>query len=165
MVFRSVNILTYHAVIVLQTRIPTALGRCWKRAPVTLEDALGRLVPIPLELINSYKVEAAVPAPLILLMAKVLESILEVRVRQMPGYYKVKKREYTFRANSLDRDVQQSSAFDSCFLPRQHINMSMVFDNKLSSITTCPGCNHLSGGSSSSEIRWYASNTNIVSHI
>jgi hypothetical protein len=35
---------------------PRGLETHWKQAPVTLEDALGFLVPIPLELVNSWDV-------------------------------------------------------------------------------------------------------------
>jgi hypothetical protein len=35
---------------------PRGLDTHWKQAPVTLEDALGNLIPIPLELINSWDV-------------------------------------------------------------------------------------------------------------
>jgi hypothetical protein len=39
-----------------QQAIPTGIGTHWKQAPVTLEDAHGHLIPIPLELVNSWDV-------------------------------------------------------------------------------------------------------------
>ena len=35
---------------------PRGLDTHWKQPPVTLEDALGNLIPIPLELVNSWHV-------------------------------------------------------------------------------------------------------------
>lgn len=35
---------------------PRGLGTNWQQEPVTLEDALGCMVPIPLELVNSWDV-------------------------------------------------------------------------------------------------------------
>lgn len=39
--------------ILSQQATPCGLGTHWQQAPVTLEDARGFLVPIPLELVNS----------------------------------------------------------------------------------------------------------------
>jgi hypothetical protein len=36
-----------------QQTTPRTIGGCWQQAPVTLEDALGYVIPIPLELANS----------------------------------------------------------------------------------------------------------------
>jgi len=35
---------------------PRGLDTHWKQAPMTLEDALGNFIPIPLELVNSWDV-------------------------------------------------------------------------------------------------------------
>lgn len=48
--------MTYNMMVSLQDRVPTSLGGCWKQEPVTHEDALGRVFPIPLELIDSWMV-------------------------------------------------------------------------------------------------------------
>jgi hypothetical protein len=45
---------------------PRGLDTHWKQAPVTLEDALGNVIPIPLELVNSWDVSfkfANFPSP------------------------------------------------------------------------------------------------------
>jgi hypothetical protein len=39
-----------------QQATPRTIGGCWQQAPVTLEDALGFVIPIPLELVNSWDV-------------------------------------------------------------------------------------------------------------
>lgn len=40
----------------LQQSAPRSLGTSWQQDPVTLEDALGFRIPIPLELIDSWEV-------------------------------------------------------------------------------------------------------------
>ena len=40
----------------LQQSTPRGLGTAWQQEPVTLEDALGFRIPIPLELVNSWEV-------------------------------------------------------------------------------------------------------------
>ena len=39
---------------------PRGLGTHWQQAPVTLEDALGNMIPLPLELVNSWDVSSTV---------------------------------------------------------------------------------------------------------
>jgi hypothetical protein len=35
---------------------PTGFASCWKQEPMTLEDAHGKLLPLPLELVVSWEV-------------------------------------------------------------------------------------------------------------
>ena len=42
--------------LVIQKSLPREVDSPWRQAPVTLEDSLGFLVPIPLELVTSWKV-------------------------------------------------------------------------------------------------------------
>jgi hypothetical protein len=42
-----------------QQSTPRGLGTGWQQDPVTLEDALGFRIPIPLELVNSWEVSCA----------------------------------------------------------------------------------------------------------
>ena len=42
--------------LVIQKSLPREVDSPWSQAPVTLEDSLGFLVPIPLELVTSWKV-------------------------------------------------------------------------------------------------------------
>ena len=56
MVGRKVNLLTYKAVISLQTSVPAQLERCWSQEPAILEDAIGRVTPIHLEFLDSWEV-------------------------------------------------------------------------------------------------------------
>jgi hypothetical protein len=42
--------------LVIQKSLPREVDSPWSQAPVTLEDSLGFVVPIPLELVTSWKV-------------------------------------------------------------------------------------------------------------
>jgi hypothetical protein len=58
-----------HNSIVVQQAAPRCLGGHWKQAPVTLEDALGFMIPIPLELVNSWDVCVSIGIKNILISA------------------------------------------------------------------------------------------------
>lgn len=51
----SVLGLLHNNIVSLQAT-PRGLGTHWQQEPVILEDALGFVVPIPLELVNSWDV-------------------------------------------------------------------------------------------------------------
>lgn len=48
--------------------------------------------------------------------------------------------EYALRYSNTNEDIDKSIAFSRCFLPGQHINMSMVFDTVSDGLSSCPGC-------------------------
>lgn len=56
MVGRNVNLLTYKAVLSLQTSIPAQFNRCWSQEPAILEDALGRVTPVHMEFLDCWEV-------------------------------------------------------------------------------------------------------------
>ncbi len=73
-------------------------------------------------------------------ISKAFEAVLEVRFRQLPGHRKIKQKEYALQANAVERDVEQSLAFNRCFLPGRRIHMSMIFDGRFGGWSSCPGC-------------------------
>ena len=56
----TTNILTYNAIVTLQSSIPPQLERSWTQEAVTLEDPLGRVTPIHLEFIESWEVSCII---------------------------------------------------------------------------------------------------------
>ena len=86
---------------------------------------------------------------------KAFESILEVRFRQLPGYRKIKRKEYALRSNFIDKDVDTSTstAFNRCFLPGQHYDMSMVF-NAAHTQNCCPACLVDTKEASDAGVKW-----------
>ena len=64
------NFQCYNILRDLQTRVPPEFEPCWIQEPLMLTDALGRVAPVHLELINNWHV---------------LESVLVARFRNIPG--------------------------------------------------------------------------------
>lgn len=52
----STNIMTYKAIITLQSQLPRQLERTWTQDPVILKDPLGRITPVHLEFVETYEV-------------------------------------------------------------------------------------------------------------
>lgn len=107
----ELNFKTYKAVVALQSRIPKEFGPCWIQEPLTLTDALGRSAPLHLELVNSWDV---------------FESVLAARFKDLPGQGKVARREYAIHEPNLERDIERSEPFASCFLPGRRDRKSVV---------------------------------------
>ncbi|KAH9209390.1 hypothetical protein DL95DRAFT_526918 [Leptodontidium sp. 2 PMI_412] len=151
----TVNFKTYNAVINLQTRIPRECKPCWIQEPLILTDALGRVAPIHLELINSWHV---------------FESVLIARFDRLPGQEKIVRREYAIQETNLKLEIDRSQSFESSFLPGRRLDMSMVFqavDDR--GENSCPSCRTTSHVDSDSEIKclkcgtWYQRITSLES--
>lgn len=121
----ALNFRSYNILLELQTRVPREFEPCWIQEPLILTDALGRIAPIHLELINSWDV---------------WESVLEARFRNLPGERKIKRKEYALQDRFSQLDIEMSASFESCFLPGRRVDMSMVFRQGISPSACCPGC-------------------------
>jgi len=134
----TVSLDSYRILLDLQTRTPREFGPCWIQEPLTLTDALGRVAPIHLELVNSWDV---------------FEAVLEARFSNFPGEYKIKNKEYAISDSASERDLGRSQAFASALLPGRRIDMCMLFleqglDN------SCPGCGLKSDSPDSTATTW-----------
>ena len=87
------------------------------------------------------------------LTSKVFESILELRFRHFPGHRKIKQKKYVLRSNVSNKDVDCSIAFNRCFLPGQHYDMSMVFDATRVQ-NSCPACLFETCEASDARVKW-----------
>ncbi|CZR63443.1 uncharacterized protein PAC_13340 [Phialocephala subalpina] len=119
---------SYGILLDLQTRVPREFGPCWIQEPLTLTDALGRVAPIHLELINSWEV---------------FEAVLEARFLNFPGDRKIKRREYAISDGSSEQDLVRPQSFASAFLPGRCIDMCVLFQEQESG-NSCPGCGQTS---------------------
>jgi hypothetical protein len=139
----TLNFKTYNAVVEIQSRLPKELGPCWLQEPLILTDALGRVVPIHIELINSWAA---------------LDSVLVARFIDLPGEAKIGRGEYAIHEPNLELDIQRTQPFEACFLPGRRLVMMMVFwdENDLSGTpnNSCPSCKTESKGNSFSTIQW-----------
>ena len=87
------------------------------------------------------------------LIYKAFEAVLEVRFRQLPGHRKVKQKEYALGATFINKDVDRSIAFNHCFLPGRHYDMSMIF-NAPRTQNSCPACLLDTGEAFDARVKW-----------
>lgn len=121
----TLNFQSYRILLDLQTRVPREFEPCWIQEVLILTDALGRVAPIHLELINSWDV---------------LESVLMARFKNIPGERKVMRGEYALQDRGSLRDIEKSQTFEASFLPGRRVDMSMIFKQSHSLLRVCPGC-------------------------
>jgi len=120
----TVNREVYKALLDFQSRIPREFKPCWIQEPVMLTDALGRIMPIHIELVNSWEV---------------FDTVLATRFMGLPGQRKIARKEVAFQDRYLTKDVERTQSFEACFLPGRRIDMSMVF-KQINPCTSCPKC-------------------------
>ena len=107
-----------------QSRVPREFKPCWIQEPVILTDALGRIMPIHIELVNSWEV---------------FDCVLAARFVNLPGEGKIARKEVAFQDRYLAKDVERCHSFESCFLPGRRIDMSMIF-KQINPCKSCPKC-------------------------
>lgn len=138
----TLNFKTYDAVVDLQSRIPKEFGPCWIQEPFILTDALGRVAPIHIELINSWDV---------------FENVLKARFVDLPGEGKVARGEYAVHEPNMERDIERWQPFATCFPPGHRLDMMMVFKEDVGHLSrnSCPVCSATSRENSLSAARWW----------
>jgi hypothetical protein len=129
---------SYRILLDLQTRVPREFGPCWIQEPLTLTDALGRVAPIHLELVNSWDV---------------FEAVLEARFLNFPGEEKIKSGEYAISHGASEQDLERTQAFETAFLPGRRIDMCMLF-REYGSNNSCPGCGQKNESPESTATTW-----------
>ena len=136
----AVNVATYHAVIRLQTALPSHLERGMIEDPVILEDPIGRLAPVHLQFVTSWDA---------------FNSVLELRFENIQGHKKMIQRDYGLQDGANGREIEQSRPWQRAFLPGQRVEMSFIFRREEGADdgnVTCPGCQTASGNSNDVDI-------------
>jgi hypothetical protein len=136
----TLNFRSYSILLDLQTRVPREFQPCWIQEPLILTDALGRVAPVHLELINSWGV---------------LESVLAARFQNIPGERKIKRREYALQDRGSLSDIDRSAQFDVCFLPGRKVDMTMIFKETQPQTVSCPGCSMVAPQKDPTGSSWY----------
>lgn len=144
----TLNFKMYSAIVDLQSRIPESKP-CWVQEPLILTDALGRVAPIHLELVNSRDV---------------FDYVIAARFIDLPGEGKVARGEYAIHELNLVRDLDRTQPFAACFMPGLHLDMMMAFrnENDLTPSNSCPGCKTASEKGSSSTTQWFVTHLTTV---
>ncbi|KAE9369642.1 hypothetical protein N431DRAFT_413880 [Stipitochalara longipes BDJ] len=117
------------ASVSFQTCGPTGFASCWKQAPMTLEDAHGKLLPLPLELVVSWEM---------------FDSILLSHFRKLAGEKKVEKREYEIEDGSTRGTLARTTSWSQICKPGRKIEMSMIFKEANKTGVACPKCDTIS---------------------
>ena len=107
----AMNVATYHAVISIQTALPSHLERGLIEEPFILEDAIGRVAPVHLQFVTSWDA---------------FHSVLEIRFRDVQGFKKVQHKQYGLQEKATGRDIDQSRPWHKAFRPGQRIDMSFI---------------------------------------
>ena len=121
------------------------LGRGPSDEYFILEDVTGRTFPIHLRAITSWAV---------------LQFILSERFKGKKGARRVQRKLYSLRESNTQREIDGSMPWESAFLPRQKITMSLICKDvennsaggRISS--SCPFCQTPSDHDSGAEIEW-----------
>jgi hypothetical protein len=106
----------------MQRQLPAQVDR---QQPIYFEDAHGRLAPFHTEFINSFEA---------------FQAVMEVRFRHVPGLKKFQRRQYLLQEPGSKRKLDLQAPWESVFLPRRRVVMSMVFQSPQISTSSCPGC-------------------------
>ena len=137
----TINFATYHAVIRLESALPSHLERRLIEDPMILEDPIRRIVPVHLQFITSWEA---------------FNFVLEERFHDREGYKKMKQREYGLQVGNTGKEIEQTRPWHCAFSPGQYIEMSFIFnqdDVDESSSTICPGCRTPSSHSTDADIQ------------
>lgn len=124
----SMNVRVFQVVLNIQELLMAIPGQVERQQPVYLNDALGRYSPFHLEFIKC-------PEALI--------SVLSINFKWLgAASKKIQNGEFTIHDSRTKRDIDLSRPWDECFLPGQHVEMSMVYDRLAGSGMSCPKCHH-----------------------
>jgi hypothetical protein len=123
------NLSVYREIVLLRTSF-IRLGRSMDEDPFVLEDAIGRVAPIHLRFINSWRA---------------FDAVIEVRFQGRQGLPKILRGEYVLQEGPTGIEIDRSRRFNETFLPGQRIVMSLVFQkseehNAHRSKVSCPRC-------------------------
>ena len=123
------NVQIFQIVLNIQEIITRIPGQIERQQPVYFVDALGRHMPFHLEFILSAEVRSAVPV-LIICPAnenQALTSVLRANFKNVgTGAKKIDAGEFAIQDAATKMDIDLASAWETCFAPGQHVEMSMI---------------------------------------
>jgi hypothetical protein len=132
---RETNLEIYRMVLKMQTNLPPQVER---QQPVYFLDACGFLAPFHLEFINSW--EAFV-------------TVLGIKFKHR-GLRVVEKKKYVLEDANRKKLIDTTRPFEACFFPGQQVNMDACFDEKNSTGSCCPVCQHVDKMATDEAIDW-----------
>lgn len=138
------NVAIYREVLALHSAFLKHVDRPLGEDPFILEDAIGRVAPVHLRFINSWKA---------------FQAVMEIRFQGKQGLKKICRKEYVLQESATGREVDLSLEFDDAILPGQKITMSLVFkrdatDQSTQTMAHCPRCNMISEQPTNTDVLW-----------
>ena len=68
---------------------------------------------------------------------------------------KIERGEFAIQDSATKRDIDLNQSWDTCFLPGQHVDMSMIFAHQDSLGEECPKCSKICVGDQEQELKWF----------
>lgn len=137
------NMLMYQDLCTRLANLDSSIQRPIAEEIFTFEDAIGRVVPVPLRLVDSWNA---------------FDALLLVRFKGFQGFGRVARRRYVLQDHHRRRDIRRDIPWLSAMLPGSQISMSVICSRLLaggSSLrTTCPTCSSNSVVATSKGNQW-----------
>ncbi|KAK0716155.1 hypothetical protein B0H67DRAFT_645810 [Lasiosphaeris hirsuta] len=104
---------TYEVVKAIQQSVSTPLERVSLiEEPFILEDAIGRISPVHLQFVTSWKA---------------FDTVLRHRFEGMKGYGKIKRKDFVLQERATSRDISRHTRWEAAFRPGQFVEMGILF--------------------------------------
>ncbi|KAF4986960.1 hypothetical protein FDECE_15678 [Fusarium decemcellulare] len=111
----------------------------------TLEDAIGRRLPIHLRTITSWDT---------------LEHIIREQFKGRNGEHRVARHRYALQDHATHNELSRSTPWSRAFRPYQKVNMSILCnempnESHTAPTKSCPRCHHGCSSGETTEIQWW----------
>lgn len=149
----ELNLATYRAVLSIQESVGHSMDRTLTQDPVVLEDPLGRIAPVHLQFITSWKAFFAV---------------LATRFEGLPGHNKIERREFVLQEGATSREISCNQPWETSFRPGASISMSLVFQQDVraaESRSNCPYCGNISEKETADDVHWRVAPLHVLCHL
>lgn len=146
------NLATYRAVLSIRESLGHSMDRTLIQEPFVLEDPLGRVAPVHLQFITSWKA---------------FYAVLATRFEGLPGHKKIEQREFFIQERATSREISAKEPWEVAFRPGASVLMSLVFQRDVKTAESkshCPYCGNISEKEADDDVHWQV-NTSTLSHL
>lgn len=138
----KLNLATYRAVLSIQESLSHSMDRQLIQDLFILEDPLGRVAPVHLQFITSWKA---------------FYTVLATRFEGLPGHDKIERREFVLQERATSREISGKEPWEIAFRPGASVCMSLVFQQDVEiteSSSHCPNCGDISEKTTADDVHW-----------
>lgn len=136
------NLATHQAVLSIQKSLSQSMDRTLIQDPFVLEDPLGRVAPVHLQFITSWRA---------------FYAVLATRFEGLPGYEKIERREFVLQERATSREISDEDPWEIAFRPGAWVCMSLLFRRDVKSAERnnhCPYCGTVSDKATDDDVHW-----------